>query len=110
FFLAPALHHHDPHSFPTRRSSDLPCRARKASTAARCRSLAAPQSIRGDSQSEALVGEVRVFEACPRVEDLIEPRADALGHVFILLEQSSETIAGILHRLHRRLLDDQVSI
>src|SRR5579872_1824224 len=58
------------------------------------------------SQSETLVGEVGVLEACPWVEDLVQPAPDSPLDLVVALEDRAEAWTGALHGLHGGFLHD----
>src|SRR5689334_21181175 len=62
------------------------------------------------SQSQPFIREVGVFQAGPWIENGRQHRADTLHHVSVLFQQLAEANTARLHRLHRRLLHDEVGV
>src|SRR5690348_3095992 len=67
-------------------------------------------SLHGCSQSQPFIRDVGVFQTGPRIENGRQHRADTLHHVTVLFQHLAEAHGAWLHRLHRRLLHDEVGV
>src|SRR6202022_4360511 len=71
---------------------------------------AASSSPQCPPETQAFVGQLRVLEACPRVEDLIHALTDSTHDRFVLLQNRPEPRPVLVERLHCGLLHDEVRV